>query len=182
MAKIKKKVQPAPPRHRSRYVETVMVQASSLVPSNLNWKTHPEQQRTLVDAAMQEIGIADVLIARRNEAGELELIDGHLRQDILGDTEVPVAVFDLTEAEGNKLMLVLDPLAGLAEPNAQDMDALLRTIEISNQDLSGFVTQMAEDAGVVPKQWDSPEPAAGKPRPAKEHTCPMCGHVYVVTA
>ena len=46
--------------------------------------------------------------------GSLEIIDGHLRQSLDPELVVPVLILDLDEAEAAKLLLSLDPLAGMA--------------------------------------------------------------------
>ncbi len=43
------------------------------------------------------------------------LMDGHLRAETTADQLVPVLVLDANEAEANKLLATLDPLAGMAE-------------------------------------------------------------------
>jgi hypothetical protein len=51
------------------------------------------------------------LLARELPDGRLQLIDGHLRSDITPDMDVPVLILDITEAEADKLLATLDPLA-----------------------------------------------------------------------
>jgi DNA modification methylase len=57
------------------------------------------------------------------------LIDGHLRKDTTPDAVVPVLVLDLDEAEADKLLLTLDPLAAMAESDAERVKALLETVQ-----------------------------------------------------
>ena len=77
--------------------------------------------------ALNEIGIADAVIARDTEKG-LELIDGHLRREVLGNSteSVPVLIVDLNDEEADKLLLTLDPLAMMAHT---DQDVLLNLLE-----------------------------------------------------
>jgi ParB-like chromosome segregation protein Spo0J len=65
------------------------------------------------------------MIARETEDG-LELIDGHLRRDVMGDQEVPVLILDVTEEEADKLLLTLDPLAMMAHADTDQLLELLR--------------------------------------------------------
>jgi hypothetical protein len=79
-----------------------------------------------VSLLLQEIGMADRLLAYTDSEGKLRLVDGHLRRDILGDTLVPVLVTDLTEEEAAMMVAVGDPLAGLAERDDAVMAELLQ--------------------------------------------------------
>jgi methylglyoxal synthase len=106
---------------RDRVKELRRVPASELRKNPRNWRTHPPAQEAALRGILAEIGFADAMIARETEDG-LELIDGHLRRDVMGDQEVPVLILDVTEEEADKLLLTLDPLAAMAHA---DMDNLL---------------------------------------------------------
>jgi|TARA_R110000764_G_scaffold140206_1_gene228282 methylglyoxal synthase len=106
---------------RDRVKELRRVPASELRANPKNWRTHPPAQEAALKGVLAEIGFADAMIARETEDG-LELIDGHLRREVMGDQEVPVLVLDVTEEEADKLLLTYDPLAAMAHA---DMDSLL---------------------------------------------------------
>ena len=106
---------------RDRVKEFRRVPASELRANPKNWRTHPPAQEAALKGVLAEIGFADAMIARETEDG-LELIDGHLRREVMGDQEVPVLVLDVTEEEADKLLLTYDPLAAMAHA---DMDSLL---------------------------------------------------------
>ena len=106
---------------RDRVKELVRVPASELRANPRNWRIHPEAQASALKGVLDEIGFADAMIARETEDG-LELIDGHLRREVMGDQEVPVLVLDVTQEEADKLLLTYDPLAAMAH---SDMDSLL---------------------------------------------------------
>src|ERR1700675_312280 len=99
---------------RDRVVELVRVPAGSLRPNPKNWRRHPKSQANALRGLLSEIGYADALLARETPEG-LPLIDGHLRAETTPDSIVPVLVLDVTEAEADKLLLTLDPLAAMAE-------------------------------------------------------------------
>ena len=98
---------------RDRIVELRRVPARSLIPHPRNWRKHPKAQADALRGVLAEVGYADALIARETADG-LQLIDGHLRAETTPDQEVPVLVLDVTEAEADKLLVSLDPLAALA--------------------------------------------------------------------
>jgi DNA modification methylase/ParB-like chromosome segregation protein Spo0J len=113
---------------RDRVVELRRVRARDLLPNPRNWRKHPKIQADALRGLLNEIGIADALLARELADGTLQLIDGHLRKEILPDEEVPVLVLDLDEAEADKLLLSLDPLAGMAAADGERLQALLDSV------------------------------------------------------
>ena len=164
---------------RDRIVELVRVPASELLPNPKNWRTHPTAQADALKGVLAEVGIADAVIARRLEDGQLMLLDGHLRTETLGDQLVPVLVLDVDEAEGDKILATLDPLAALAETNAANLDALLRSVDTGNEALSQMLADLAEDAGIIPPDF-GPASAEDQGRldQKSKTTCPECGHEF----
>jgi hypothetical protein len=79
-----------------------------------------------------EIGNSDALLARELPDGGLQLLDGHLRAGLMPDEEVPVLILDLNEAEADKLLLTLDPLASMASTDSERLSALLETWRTDN--------------------------------------------------
>src|SRR5271155_2656941 len=94
---------------RDRIRELRRVTAQDLVPNPKNWRTHPKAQAAALRGLLLEIGYADALLARELPDGRLMVVDGHLRRETTPDAQVPVLVLDLTEEEGDKLLLTLDP-------------------------------------------------------------------------
>ena len=133
---------------RDRIVELVRVPASELVPNPKNWRTHPTAQADALKGVLAEVGIADAVIARRLEDGQLMLLDGHLRTETLGDQLVPVLVLDVDEVEGDKILATLDPLAALAGSNRVKLDEILREIDTSSEAVSEMLADLAKNAGL----------------------------------
>src|SRR5262249_52054143 len=104
---------------RNRIVGHRRVRAGDLVPHEWNFRTHPALQQAALEALYREVGFARSLLAYALPDGRLKLIDGHLRRDLDPDMEVDVEVLDVTEEEARKLLLSIDPLAALAEQQAQ---------------------------------------------------------------
>jgi hypothetical protein len=127
---------------------------------------------------LAEVGIADAVIARQLEDGSLMLLDGHLRTETLGDQMVPVLVLDVDEAEGDKILATLDPLAALAETNAANLDALLRGIDTGSEALSKMLADLADEAGLYQSESkDAPEDFPEVDESIEtEHECPKCGY------
>jgi hypothetical protein len=104
---------------RNRIKAHRRVRAGDLVPHELNFRLHPEQQRVVLQALYEEVGFARSLLAYELPDGRLKLIDGHLRRELDPEMVVDVEILDLSDAEARTLLLSIDPLAALAETNAE---------------------------------------------------------------
>lgn len=158
---------PAKPGWRSRVKELRHVRAGDLKGAPFNWRTHPEAQRAAVVESLEELGWFDPLDVRELPDGSLELIDGHLRQDLAArvgpDTLIPVVVTDLSDAEAKKANLLKDPLGQLAEANAGKLDALLGEVGVKNEALAGLLDEMRGTAsGATLQDADGGEAAGAK--------------------
>jgi integrase len=120
---------------------------SRLRPAPDNWRTHPPAQRDAFRALLSEIGFAGAELVRELPDGSLELIDGHLRAEEMGDREVPVLVTDLTEDEARKLLATFDPVGALAQADAAKLDALLQQVTTSDGAVAKMPSDLAEAAG-----------------------------------
>jgi hypothetical protein len=137
------------PHIRDRIRELRRVRASELVPNRRNWRLHPASQRTALEGILSEVGFADALLARELPDGRLELVDGHLRAETAPDQLVPVLVLDVDEAEANKILLTLDPLAAMADACQEQLDSLLREVETDSAAVESMLAELAADAGVA---------------------------------
>lgn len=133
---------------RDRIRELRRVPASELRPNPKNWRTHPEAQANALKGLLAEVGIADAVLVRELEDGSLMLLDGHLRAETLGDELVPCLVLDVDEAEGDKVLATLDPLAAMAEADKVKLDAILREIDTGSAEVQEMLAALADDAGL----------------------------------
>jgi hypothetical protein len=140
---------------RDRIVEMRRITGKELSRNPANWRRHTARQRGALEGILKEVGVADALIAYYSlkNGGALTLIDGHLRQDVAPDHEWPVLVLDVSDAEAAKLLLTLDPLAAMAEADAQALDAALREIDTGNAALQEMFAALAEQN----RLYESPE-------------------------
>jgi len=79
------------------------------------------------------------------------LIDGHLRAETIGEEVVPVLILDVDEAEADKILATLDPLAAMADSDAVKLDDLLRNIDTGSEALQEMIAATAEQAGLYGK-------------------------------
>jgi ParB-like chromosome segregation protein Spo0J len=133
---------------RNRVKALRMVPANDLKPNPKNWRTHPKAQQDALRGVLSEVGVADACLARELPDGTLMLIDGHLRAETLGTGEVPVLVLDVNEAEADKLLATLDPLAAMADSDAVRLDELLRGIDTGSDALQQLLSKTADAAGL----------------------------------
>ena len=177
---------------RNRIKELRYVRAGSLRENERNWRRHPDFQRSALEAVLAEVGVADALIAYER-GDDLVLIDGHLRKDLGDDVEWPVLVLDVDDAEADKLLATLDPLTGLAEADADVLEALLATVETEDVALTKMLEELAENAGIVPELAPAPEAQMDRAAELQEKwqtatgqvwgmgaytVCPKCGKVH----
>jgi len=100
-------------KYKNRIQKMIQVKASELRGHPDNWRLHPAHQVSALNAVMEEIGIVDAVIARETDDG-LQLIDGHLRSEILGDEMISVIIVDLDEKEAAQMLATFDPIGELA--------------------------------------------------------------------
>jgi hypothetical protein len=137
---------------RDRIKEFRRVKAGTLRPHPRNWRTHPPAQRDALRGVLAEVGYADALLVRQLPDGALQLIDGHLRAEITPDMEVPVLVLDLTEEEAVKLLALLDPLAGMAQPDREMLAELADEIETDNDAVRSLLDQLLHASEKLPEE------------------------------
>ncbi len=137
---------------RDRVKELRRVPASEIRENPRNWRRHPASQRAALQGVLSEIGFADALIVRELDDGTLELVDGHLRREEMGDQLVPVLVLDVNQREAAQLLLTIDPLAMMAENDTDALLALLQDTEFKDK----AVTDLLE-AVVNGERWPMPD-------------------------
>src|ERR1700674_2038824 len=129
---------------RDRVLELRRVRARELVPNPKNWRRHPKAQAEALRGLLGEIGYADALLVRELPDGRLQLIDGHLRAETTPSAMVPVLILDVSEAEADKILLTLDPLAGMAESDSGRLQALLNDVRTDSKAVEQLFARIAE--------------------------------------
>jgi len=119
---------------KDRIKELRRVPARELLPHAQNWRRHSTSQRQALTAVLKDIGWADAVLAYQTTDG-LRLIDGHLRADISPDAMVPVLVLDVDDQEALKLLATHDPLAAMAETDADMLRQVLEAAQLEDEAL-----------------------------------------------
>lgn len=121
------------PDYRDRVVEMITIKASELDHNNHNPSVHSDSQKIIMEELLETNGFAGAIKARR--VGErIEILDGHLRASLAGDSEVPVLILDLNDEEADMFMLTYDPIAAGAKISKSKTSALrTKAVTLTNK-------------------------------------------------
>jgi hypothetical protein len=129
-------------RYRDRIVGHGELAPADLVVNPLNWRQHPLHQRQALRDLLDRVGWVQQVVVNRSSGN---LVDGHLRAQLaLEDNEpsVPVLYVELTEEEERLVLASLDPLAALAVPDVEQLQALLGELPALEGDLGGMLDDL----------------------------------------
>ncbi len=144
-----------------------------------NWRRHPEAQVAALSGVLQEVGWAGACLFNERTG---RLIDGHARRKVAieqGTERIPVLVGSWDEATEAKILATLDPLSAMAEADGAALEALLRDVQTGNESLSAMLAKLAEDAGVVPPDFQAVGmDEQGRLDEKAKAKCPECGHEF----
>ena len=127
------------------------VPASQLVVNEKNWRKHPDAQRSALLAVLERVGLVNAAIGRELPDGRVQLLDGHLRQDVLGDQKLPVLIVEVNDEEADLVLTTLDPLAAMAEIDADQLDSLIASVKVDDESLQSLLNDLKVEAGLVPE-------------------------------
>lgn len=162
-------------RIKDRIKEFRRVPANELLPNPKNWRTHGIDQTNALKGILADVGFADAVLCRETAEG-LQLIDGHLRVETMGDQAIPVLVLDVSESEAALLLATIDPLAALATADKDRLDELLAEVATNSEALQTMLSDLAKNNGLyldAGKEFD--ESCAND---VQMLTCPYCGKEF----
>lgn len=146
----KKKNEPS--KWQSKIVGHGKVAASQLLANPFNHRRHPEKQRQVVAASIEELGFIKSVIVNQLTG---HIVDGHERvMQALGvgeETLVDVEYVELSPEDEKKALLLLDASSELATVDASDLDALVSDCAFDTDVLNDFAKEMLESLGVGPE-------------------------------
>ena len=167
-----------PSRFADRVVELRRVKASELKQNPLNWRRHPQAQSAALEGMLEDVGFADAVIARETADG-LELVDGHLRRDIMGDDLIPVLVGDINEDEARRMLATLDPLSAMAETDGAMLQTLIDSITVDNDAVRGMLEDLASERLItLPEAESQPQFPSYDDDISTDYCCPQCGYEW----
>lgn len=150
-------------------LELKWLAAGDLAENPANWRTHPKGQTDAIKSVIAdpEIGWAGACLY--NERTK-RLIDGHARRNAVDpSTLIPVLVGSWSEAAEKKILLTLDPLAGMAIANPDNLRALLDDVVLAG-DLQAVGDELL-------KSLESVESDMARNLPVEEDESPEVGTI-----
>ena len=146
---------------QNRIVGYTVKPASQYLAHPLNFRRHPKAQQEAVVGSLNDLGWIDCVLENVRTG---HLIDGHERIfEALAkgeDTPVPCLQIDIAEEEEPQALLMLDPIAAMAETDKTNLDALLREVATGEAGVQAMLAELAAksglDYGKEPKE--APEP------------------------
>ena len=151
-----------PSKWRSKIVGHEKVQAGQLMANPFNHRRHPEKQRKVVAASIEELGFIKSVIVNKVTG---HIVDGHERvMQALGvgeETLVDVEYVELSPEDEKKALLVLDASSELAEVDASSLDQLVKDCAFQDNLLGKFASEMlsSEEPGRLKDLEIKPAPA-----------------------
>jgi hypothetical protein len=134
---------------RDRIREFRRVPAAELHPRVDNLRAHPQTQRLATASMLREIGFAGAVLAWEPQPGYLELLDGHLRQDLVsGNQLVPTLILDVNEDEARLLNALYDPLGDLAVVKKDLVRDVLDQIKTDEDELQVMLLELSGSAKI----------------------------------
>lgn len=148
------------PAYRNRVIRQDTVPANTIKPCPMNWRTHSPEQRATLKGLLHELGFASSTLVRQCDDGTLELIDGHLRTDLMGEQLIPVTVTDLSEDEALKLLTLYDPIKSKAGRDDDKLKELLAGLQATDPNVKAMLAKLSPSGEGVPKM-----PVEATPKP-----------------
>ena len=135
--------------------ELVWVDPKSLDDNPLNWRKHPARQKNAISASIKANGWSDTLTFNETTG---KLIDGHARKAIAikeGIESVPVLVGSWTEEQEKHLLATLDPLAAMAETDADALQSLTESLQEETEQIQSLAKKDQETLTQLTKEIDN---------------------------
>lgn len=157
---------------KSRIVGHDKVAADQLLANPFNHRRHPQKQRDVVNASINELGFVKSVLVNITTG---RIVDGHERvmQALQrGDaTLVDVEYVELSEEEERKALLLLDASSELATVDGEALALLVEDLTFQDESLSTLVVDLTESTGVFSVgDVDAPSLASGDREPFRQMT------------
>ena len=121
-----------------------------LTPHPQNWRTHPQTQDAALTGSLTDLGWIRSITVNETTG---HIVDGHARLALAlarGEATVPVEYVALTPEQEQEALLVLDPIAALAEANLEPLTQLLHAVQSGDAGIQALLTSLAEQQGILP--------------------------------
>ncbi len=114
----------------------------------MNWRVHPEAQRTALAGVLESVGWAAPVIENVRTG---HLIDGHERvwQALQAGVEVPYVQVDVSENEERTLLTTFDPIGAMAETDREALASLMADVQSDDARVQELIAGIAERENVI---------------------------------
>ena len=143
---------PAPPTSpptapwRNRIVRYGDEDPTTLVPNDANFRIHPQIQKDTLQGVLEEVGIVQNVIVNARTG---RIVDGHLRVEQALRTfqaTIPVTWVDLSDEEEHTILATIDPIAAMAEQDAERLDSLLASVRTDSGAVQALLDALGAEA------------------------------------
>jgi hypothetical protein len=176
VSKPKSRERPAGVVWRNRIVGHGEVAPDALVPHPNNWRVHPKGQQAALLGVLREVGLVQDVVVNRTTN---RIVDGHLRVALAlreRQATIPVKYVELSPEEETLVLATFDPLAALAELDAEKLGALLRDVESGEAAVQEMLRDLAVQAGLETPEVEFNEFDENAADEVEYLECPNCGH------
>jgi ParB-like chromosome segregation protein Spo0J len=136
------------PTWKNNIVGHGMAKVSEIIANPNNWKIHTKEQLSVLKGSIEKVGyIRSITINTRTG----NLVDGHGRVILAEDDgvhELPAEYVDITPEQERAALMLIDPIAELARPDQQKLDANLRETDTTDPILMQFFSDLASKSGL----------------------------------
>jgi hypothetical protein len=168
-----------PSKWRSKIVGHEKVQAGQLMANPFNHRRHPEKQRKVVAASINELGFIKSVIVNKVTG---HIVDGHERvMQALGvgeETLVDVEYVELSPEDEKKALLVLDASSELATIDASQLEQLVSDCSFDFSALTDLASDMISALGEIQEVIPPDDFPDVDENIATAHECPKCGYKW----
>jgi ParB-like chromosome segregation protein Spo0J len=160
----------------NRIVGHADVDPRTLEANPANWRHHPQAQADALLGVLSEVGVVQSVIVNERSG---RIVDGHLRVRLAverSEPVIPVVYVDLDDAEERLILATLDPLAAMAETDADALRELLGRVTAEDGAVTRLVEFLASD---LPATVEPPDQFREVGEDLEtEYRCPKCGYEW----
>ena len=149
-----------------------------LLANPANWRIHPGPQQAALSGTLSEVGIVQNVIVNKRTG---YVVDGHLRISLAmreHQPTIPVTYIDLSLEEEALILATIDPIAAMANADADQLKALLDEVNTSDAAVMAMLAELAEREGIVPPSVEFKEYDELVEDTVQYCECPSCGHRF----
>jgi hypothetical protein len=151
--------------------------AKDFLANPYNFRIHTAMQERALQGSLDTLGWIDEVIENVRTG---HLIDGHDRIILAmrkgEDTQVPYKQVDLNPEEEYQALLMLDPIAAMAQTDNERLEELLALTNTDDQNVMEFLAGLAQKNNVIPPEFR--EYDEGVASEVEMISCPKCGHAF----